>query len=356
MIDALDVLELTPADLAEPLPPWEIGVAEGGVLVAVLDGCAREWDELASRAGSVGFELLGAPVVTIGVVRDAPADAGAGLLRGCDLIVDEENANEKIDERVQELIAALTRVGAPALVAAQLLRAPTGALATESFAYSMLLWGEDFAAWREDTPRHASADLGASRLTVTRNNQAWVLTLTRPARHNAFDAQMREELCDALDAIASAPPAPIVIRGDGPSFCSGGDLDEFGTASSPVKAHLVRTERSVARRLARLGPRLVAGVHGRCIGAGVELAAFAASVIAAETATFCLPELTLGLNLGAGGTLSIPARIGRHRTLELLLSGRPIDALAALDWGLVDELVADERLAARCLAAAEELA
>jgi enoyl-CoA hydratase/carnithine racemase len=147
-----------------------------------------------------------------------------------------------------------------------------------------------------------------------------------------------------------------VITGAGPSFCSGGDLDEFGTATSPVAAHLIRTGRSVARRLARIRPRLVAGVHGRCIGAGVEFAAFSRTLIAASDATFALPEMTLGLNLGAGGTASIPARIGRHRTLELLLSGEPIDAVTALQWGLVDEIAAPAELHGRCTQAAEELA
>jgi enoyl-CoA hydratase/carnithine racemase len=79
-------------------------------------------------------------------------------------------------------------------------------------------------------------------------------------------------------------------------------------------------------------------------------------LIAASDATFALPEMTLGLNLGAGGTASIPARIGRHRTLELLLSGEPIDAVTALQWGLVDEIAAPAELQGRCTQAAEELA
>jgi enoyl-CoA hydratase/carnithine racemase len=169
---------------------------------------------------------------------------------------------------------------------------------------------------------------------------------------------MREQLCDALDAIAGAgnDATPIVLLGSGPSFCSGGDLAEFGTAASPLDAYLVRTSRSVARRLARLADRLVAAVHGSCIGAGIELAAFARIVIAARSATFSLPELGFGLGLGAGGTVSIPARIGRQRTLELLLAGDPIAAEQALSWGLVDDVVADEDLERSAMAAAETLA
>jgi enoyl-CoA hydratase/carnithine racemase len=79
-------------------------------------------------------------------------------------------------------------------------------------------------------------------------------------------------------------------------------------------------------------------VHGACAGAGVELPAFAGRVIADPGTTFLLPELAMGLIPGAGGTVSLPRRIGRERTAKLALSGEPIDAKTALDWGLVDEL------------------
>jgi enoyl-CoA hydratase/carnithine racemase len=79
-------------------------------------------------------------------------------------------------------------------------------------------------------------------------------------------------------------------------------------------------------------------VHGACVGAGVELPAFAARVVARADARFWLPELGLGLVPGAGGTVSLPRRIGRQRTAWLALSGRPIDARTALAWGLIDEV------------------
>jgi enoyl-CoA hydratase/carnithine racemase len=118
---------------------------------------------------------------------------------------------------------------------------------------------------------------------------------------------------------------------------------------------VVRTGRSVARRLARIADRVVAGVHGHCIGAGAELAAFARTVIAARTTTFALPELSIGLCLGAGGAVGIPARIGRQRTLELLLCAEPIDAATALRWGLVDELVEPGAVGIRCAEAAHDM-
>src|SRR5215831_14446168 len=113
---------------------------------------------------------------------------------------------------------------------------------------------------------------------------------------------MRDELYAALDSTTG----PIVLLGDGPSFCSGGDLDEFGTFPDPAIAHLVRLTRSVAALIAGARDRIVVGLHGMCLGAGIELPAFARHVVAAEDARLGLPELGLGLIPGAGGTVSLP--------------------------------------------------
>ena len=92
--------------------------------------------------------------------------------------------------------------------------------------------------------------------------------------------------------------------------------------------------------LDRLRKRARAHVHGRCIGAGVEVPAFAGDVWADPETTFELPELGLGLIPGAGGTVSLPRRIGAQRTAWMALTGRPIDATTALDWGLIDHIEA----------------
>jgi enoyl-CoA hydratase/carnithine racemase len=88
----------------------------------------------------------------------------------------------------------------------------------------------------------------------------------------------------------------------------------------------------------RLADRLTVRVHGAAVGAGVELAAFAHRVEATDDATFCLPEVSMGLIPGAGGTFSVPRRIGRQRTLAWCLEGATIDAATALAWGLVDQV------------------
>jgi enoyl-CoA hydratase/carnithine racemase len=96
--------------------------------------------------------------------------------------------------------------------------------------------------------------------------------------------------------------------------------------------------RSPARAMAAVADRLVAHLHGACFGSGIELPAFAARVVARPDTVVGLPELSLGLIPGAGGTVSVTRRIGRHRTAWLALTGRTIDAATALEWGLVDEI------------------
>jgi enoyl-CoA hydratase/carnithine racemase len=175
---------------------------------------------------------------------------------------------------------------------------------------------------------------------MRRDGGELVLTLDRAERHNAFSAHMRDELVAGLTVAALEPALTVVLRGAGPSFCSGGDLDEFGTFPDPATAHLVRTTRSPARLLAGMRERVRAEVHGACIGAGIELAAFAHTVVAAPDAFFQLPEVAMGLIPGAGGTASLPRRIGRQRTAYLALTGCRLDAETARTWGLVDAVAA----------------
>jgi hypothetical protein len=225
----------------------------------------------------------------------------------------------------------------------QLLRATAGlpvadALVAESLAYSMLLAGQEFARWRADCAVREDPGPVEPAVLVERAGDALTVTFNRPERHNAFGRWVRDAACDALDiALADSTIAGITLGGAGRSFCSGGDLDEFGTQTDPVAGHLIRLERSVGWRLHRLGRRVTAEVHGACVGAGLELPAFCARVRARPDAWFSLPELSMGLIPGAGGTVSLPRRIGRWRTAWLALSGERIDRARALEWGVVDE-------------------
>ena len=153
---------------------------------------------------------------------------------------------------------------------------------------------------------------------------------------------MRDALVEALTtAVADPTVGAVELRGEGRAFCAGGDFDEFGTRSDPASAHLVRLQRSVARALIRLGrihKVTTAHIHGPTVGSGIELAAWADRVVAAPDTEIALPEIGLGLVPGAGGTVSMPRRVGRLRTAWLAFSGLAIDAETALAWGLVDEI------------------
>jgi hypothetical protein len=212
-------------------------------------------------------------------------------------------------------------------------------LVAESSTYSMLQAGPEFAAWRASRPRRDPSAGTGPAVRVERTGARLELVLDRPEVRNALDRRLRDGMLEGL-AIASADTTvtDVVVRGAGPSFCSGGDLDEFGSFGDPASAHLVRLTASIGRTIHALRDRIRFEVHGPCAGSGVELPAFAHRVTAAADYEAVLPEVALGLVPGAGGTVSLPRRIGRHRTALLALSSARIDAATALRWGLVDAI------------------
>jgi hypothetical protein len=212
-------------------------------------------------------------------------------------------------------------------------------LVAESLAYSTLLAGPEYESWRAATPRR-EGPIDDDPVLVARDGDVLRVILNRPTRHNAFGRAVRDQLLAALElARLDDSIEQVVLTGAGPSFSSGGDLDEFGTAPDVVTAHVVRLAAGAGLAVHRLRDRVRPVLHGTCLGAGIEVPAFAAHLAAREGATFALPELAFGLVPGAGGTVSITRRIGRWRTAYLALSGARLDLDHALAWGLVDERV-----------------
>lgn len=230
-----------------------------------------------------------------------------------------------------------------ALVLVQVLRATgrldvAAALDLESFAYSTLLGGPEFARWLADRgPRPLPPPATEPPVLLRQEGDVLHVTLNRPGRRNAYGREVRDALADAV-RVAAAQDCRVVLDGAGPAFCSGGDLDEFGTTPDLVTAHFVRTRAGAARALHAIAARTEVRVHGACVGAGVELAAFAGRVVAHPGTVFRLPEVGMGLIPGAGGTVSVSRRVGRWRTLWPALSGRPVSARVALAWGLIDAI------------------
>jgi enoyl-CoA hydratase/carnithine racemase len=266
------------------------------------------------------------------------ADPGVDL-PGIDIVQTPEGA----DAAAAQLVAAINEHPLASAALVMLLRGAANrsvgeGLVAESTTYSMLQAGPEFCEWLRLRPPPSRRDDGPCA-RVERDDTTLRVTLPRPHVHNAFSARMREELLDAL-AVAAADPSitSVVLDGDGPSFCSGGDLDEFGTSPDPATAHLVRVARSAGAALHGVADRVTAHIHGACFGAGIELPAFAARVVADPDTVIALPEVAMGLIPGAGGTVSLPRRIGPRRTAYLALSGARLDAPTALSWGLVDSV------------------
>lgn len=299
--------------------------------------------------GAVVVEIGGdSPPPDLSILRDAVAslpcvlvgvgDASAPVGELCDV------AEKSGDPMLDGVLATVATHPIAATTFAVLLRAAGErsvgeGLASESAAYSALQDGPEFAAWRAANPARPRPPEAEPAVRTERDGSRLLITLSRPQVHNAFDARMRDELLDAL-AIASADTSitEVALAGDGPSFCSGGDLEEFGTRPDPATAHLVRLARSPGRVIASLTDRVTARLHGACMGSGIELPAFAGQVLAHRDTTIGLPEIGMGLIPGAGGTVSLPRRIGRQRTVLLALSQATIDATTAEAWGLVDAI------------------
>lgn len=324
------------ADAPEPL-----------ALADVVDLCASPWGlEDYSPLGAHNYLLLG----TNGRGRDTvQLDAVAERLRGlpCPVIAVGDTVGETLLRGVdvvvgnaRDVVSIIANIDAQPLAAmtlVQLLRhnestTPEQGLLAESLAYASL---QGSRSSRMDTP--ASSPVTGEPLLVERRDDELHIALNRPAARNAYSARMRDAFYDALlllkgdDTLRRA-----VIRGEGSCFSIGGDLEEFGLATDAATAHAIRSSRSVPGLLWELRERLEFRLHRACIGAGIELPAFASRVIADRNTFVQLPELRFGLLPGAGGTVSIPRRIGRHRTAYLALSGRRVNAVTGHEWGLID--------------------
>jgi hypothetical protein len=275
------------------------------------------------------------PGVVIGLTRvDQPfAHATASL---CDVVLPHGGV------AVEQVLATIAAVPLASRAFVIHMRAPVSTLAAglaaESAVYSALQSGPEFAAWRTARPRRERVETGEP-VVLRRDGGTLDITLNRPHVRNALNTAMRDALVEAFALPALDPSiSQVHLRGAGESFCSGGDLDEFGSFPDPVTAHLVRLQQSIGRAIDSVAGRVTVHLHGACAGSGIELPAFAGRVVAERGTRISLPELSLGLIPGAGGTVSLTRRIGRHHTTRLALTGEQIDAQTALEWGLVDAL------------------
>jgi len=183
------------------------------------------------------------------------------------------------------------------------------------------------------------------------------VSLNRPQVLNAYNIQMRDDFTQALLAVQLDPDVrALLITGEGRGFCAGADLTEFGSAPSQVIARKVRWERDVWGQLVNLNKPVVAALHGYCIGSGLEIALLCDLRIAATGTIFVLPEVQLGMIPAAGGTQTLPRTVGSSRALDLLLTGRRIQAEETLNMGLITRVISPESLGEAAWQLADSLA
>ncbi|MDZ4258552.1 MAG: enoyl-CoA hydratase-related protein [Gemmatimonadales bacterium] len=173
-----------------------------------------------------------------------------------------------------------------------------------------------------------------------------VVTINRPDKLNALNAQVFSDLSDLLDRIKGDQTIrAVIVTGAGPkAFVAGADIGELAAVDGAEGARLSARGQAVFRDLERLSIPVIAAVNGFALGGGCELAMACHLRLAAPAAKFGQPEVKLGLIPGYGGTVRLPRLVGRGRALELLLTARVIDAEEALRIGLVERIVAADVL------------
>ena len=186
------------------------------------------------------------------------------------------------------------------------------------------------------------------------------IRLHRPQAANSINPQMAKDLLQvALRCDEDPSVRAVVLEARGPMFCAGGDLSAFSSAGEEMPALLKEMTvylHAAIGRLVRMAPPVIAAVGGTAAGAGFSLVCAADLAVAAESARLTMAYTRAGLTPDGSSTYFLPRLIGRKRTLELMLTNRVLTAAEAAAWGLVNEVVADDRLEERVLELAAQLA
>ena len=173
-----------------------------------------------------------------------------------------------------------------------------------------------------------------------------VINLNRPPQMNALNSQMLSELDLVLDTIAGEESIrAVIITGGDKAFAAGADIKEIINIVRPAEAlaFSIRAQ-SVITKIERLDKPVIAAVAGLAFGGGCEMALACDIRVAAENASFALPEIKLGLLPGGGGTQRLPRLVGAGKAKEMMFSGEPVDAQEAYRIGLVNKVVTTSSL------------
>jgi enoyl-CoA hydratase len=195
-----------------------------------------------------------------------------------------------------------------------------------------------------------TATQAATELVLTeRRDGVLTITINRPAQKNAVNREVAVQLASALDLLDSDPALSVgVLTGAGGTFSAGMDLKAFATGETPILPD--RGFGGLTQAVVR--KPLIAAVEGWALGGGFEMALACDLIVAADTAKFGLTEVKRGLIAGEGGVIRLPQRIPYHIALKVLLTGEPLSAIDANQYGLISELTAP----GAALAGAQDLA
>ncbi len=170
------------------------------------------------------------------------------------------------------------------------------------------------------------------------------LTVNRPNALNALNSEVLREIHAAAEALVGKASGILVTGAGGKAFVAGADIAEMKDYSSKQAAAFSRRGQAAFQALQDFPGPVVAAIPGFALGGGLELALACDILVAAESAKLGLPEATLAVVPGFGGTQRLPRRVGPGKAKQLLFTGAMVDATEAKQIGLVDEVVADDQL------------
>jgi 2-(1,2-epoxy-1,2-dihydrophenyl)acetyl-CoA isomerase len=192
-----------------------------------------------------------------------------------------------------------------------------------------------------------------------RDHVGW-LRLTRPEQGNTFDRDFVHDLFDAsLECTTNPDIRAVVLTSEGRFFSAGGDVKLFvrlGDELPKAVYELTSPLHAAVARFAQMDAPMIAAVNGTAAGGGLCLVAMCDLAIAARSAKFAVAFPGIGFSIDTGGSYFLPKILGARRALELMLTGKRLDAEEALAWGLVNRVVDDDALVAEAEALAKKLA
>jgi enoyl-CoA hydratase/carnithine racemase len=189
-------------------------------------------------------------------------------------------------------------------------------------------------------------ETGFRNLLVSRNGPAVRIVLNRPDKRNALSLELMEELTAAVrDVSTEREVRAIVIEGAGPAFSAGHDLSEMIGRDTAFLAELFDRCSAMMEALHEVPQPVIAKVHGIATAAGCQLVAACDLAVAAEGTRFATPGVKIGLFCSTP-MVPVSRAVGRKRAMQMLLTGEPIDAATALDWGLINQVVPGRSLEA----------